>query len=79
MVRLIGVEPGSVTPLAMINAAPDAITLVLDADLAASDPVGVHPLRNTATVVLAGTDIVRLAQDWGHKPVTATIPKKEMT
>lgn len=79
MVRLIGVEPGSVTPLAMINAAPDGITLVLDADLAVSDPVGVHPLRNTATVVLAGTDIVRLAQDWGHKPVTATIPKKEMS
>ncbi|RGP41210.1 Prolyl-tRNA synthetase associated domain-containing protein [Altererythrobacter insulae] len=75
MERLIGVKPGSVTPLGMINAAPGTITLVLDAALAVSEPVGVHPLRNTATVTLAGADIVRLAEHWGHVPRALPIPK----
>lgn len=77
MVRLIGIEPGSVTPLAMINAEPGSVTLVLDAELAEEPRVNVHPLRNTATVGLAGADILRLARHWGHEPMVATIPKKE--
>ena len=75
MERLIGITPGSVTPLAMINAAPGSIRLVLDAPLAVPDMVGVHPLRNTATVTLAGTDILKLAEHWGHQPMVADIPK----
>ena len=75
MVELIGVTPGSVTPLAMINAAIGAITLVLDDALAVEAPVGVHPLRNTATLTLDGTDIMRLARHWGHAPQTADLPK----
>ncbi len=77
MERLIGIAPGSVTPLAMINAEPGSIRLVLDAPLAVPDPVGVHPLRNTATVTLAGTDILRLAEQWGHAPMVASLPKIE--
>jgi Ala-tRNA(Pro) deacylase len=75
MEDLIGVTPGSVTPLAMINAEPGTITLVLDQCLAVDEPVGVHPLRNTATVTLAGTDILRLARQWGHEPQVADLPK----
>lgn len=75
MVRLIGVEPGSVTPLGMINAGHGSISLVLDEELAVEEPVGVHPLRNTATITLAGTDILRLAEHWGHAPRTQLIPK----
>jgi Ala-tRNA(Pro) deacylase len=75
MESLIGVSPGSVTPLAMINASPGSIALVLDQSLAVDEPVGVHPLRNTATVTLAGTDMLRLARHWGHEPRTADLPK----
>lgn len=75
MERLIGVTPGSVTPLAMINAQAGAITLVLDAALAVDQPVGVHPLRNTATMTLAGTDILAAARGWGHDPRVVDLPK----
>lgn len=75
MERLIGVTPGSVTPLAMINAGPGAITLVLDNELAVDQPVGVHPLRNTATLTLAGNDILALAKGWGHEPRIVDLPK----
>ena len=66
----------SVTPLAMINAEPGSITCVLDAGLAEAERVNVHPLRNTATVGLAGTDILSLLRHWGHAPLTARIPVK---
>lgn len=75
MDRLIGVTPGSVTPLAMINAQPGTIALVLDEALAVGKPVGVHPLRNTATLSLAGTDILEMARHWGHDPRVVDLPK----
>ncbi len=77
MERLIGLQPGSVTSLAMINAEPGSVTCVLDAGLAAADRVNVHPLRNTATVGLSGADILRLIEHWGHQPMVAAIPVKE--
>ncbi|KAB2853430.1 MAG: prolyl-tRNA synthetase associated domain-containing protein, partial [Sphingopyxis terrae] len=58
MQRLLGIAPGSVTPLAAINAAPGSITVVLDAGLAAAERVNVHPLRNTGTIGLAGATIL---------------------
>lgn len=77
MERLLGILPGSVTPLAAINAAPGSITVVLDAALAAADPVNVHPLRNTATLGISGAAILDLLRHWGHDPLVATIPTQE--
>ena len=74
MLRLIGIAPGSVTPLAMINAVPGSVGIVLDASLAAADRVNVHPLRNTATMGLSGASILRLLRHWGHQPVVAQVP-----
>ncbi len=74
MDRLLGITPGSVTPLAMINAVPGSIMVVLDAALADADPANVHPLRNTATFGLAGAAILDLLRHWGHAPVVAAIP-----
>ena len=74
MHHLLGIAPGSVTPLAMINAAPGTVTVVLEKGLAEAGRVNVHPLRNTATVGLAGADVLRLLRHWGHAPVMATVP-----
>lgn len=74
MERLLGITPGSVTPLAAINAAPGSIAVVIDAMLSDADPVNVHPLRNTATLGLAGTAILDLLRHWGHEPLVAAIP-----
>jgi Ala-tRNA(Pro) deacylase len=74
MQRLLGITPGSVTPLAAINAAPGSITVVIDAALADADPVNVHPLRNTSTLGLAGAAILDLLRHWGHAPLVAEIP-----
>jgi len=77
MQRLLGIAPGSVTPLAAINAAPGSITVVLDAGLAAAQRVNVHPLRNTGTIGLAGATILDLLRHWGHEPLIASIPVQD--
>ncbi|WP_062767059.1 prolyl-tRNA synthetase associated domain-containing protein [Sphingopyxis terrae] len=77
MQRLLGIAPGSVTPLAAINAAPGSITVVLDAGLAAAERVNLHPLRNTGTIGLAGATILDLLRHWGHEPLIASIPVQD--
>ena len=74
MQRLLGITPGSVTPLAMINAAPDSVAVVLAEGLAGAERINVHPLRNTGTLGLAGADVLRLLRHWGHSPIVAPIP-----
>ena len=74
MVRLLGIEPGSVTPLAMINAAPGSVIAVLDGGLAQAARINVHPLRNTGTLEIAGRDVLRLLGHWSHRPLVAAIP-----
>jgi Ala-tRNA(Pro) deacylase len=49
----LGVTPGSVTALALINDPAGRVRFVLDAALARADPVNFHPLENTATTSLS--------------------------
>ena len=78
MERLLGLTPGSVTPLGTINAAPETVTVVLDRTLAEADRINVHPHRNTATIGLSGADCLRLLEHWGHAPLVADIPAQEL-
>ena len=59
LVRILGVEPGSVTPLAMINDTEKQVRLVLDAAMLDAASVLVHPLVNTATLIMPPADLLR--------------------
>ena len=74
MERLLGIAPGSVTPLAMINAEPGSVSVVLEEGLARAGRINVHPLRNTGTLGLPGADVLRLLRHWGHEPLVAAVP-----
>lgn len=76
MVALLGITPGSVTPLAAINDTAGKVQLVLDEILAAQPRVNVHPLRNTATLGLSGIDLVRILVRWRHAPLIVPVPSK---
>lgn len=76
MEELLGVSPGSVTPLAAFNDPQGLVRFVLDARLAAADTVNVHPLRNTATLGLAGADLLAFLRLTGHEPVVAELPAR---
>jgi Ala-tRNA(Pro) deacylase len=59
MAETLGVTPGSVTAFGLINDAGHRVRFVLDAGLAASDPVNFHPLTNTATSGISQADFRR--------------------
>jgi Ala-tRNA(Pro) deacylase len=65
----LGVSPGSVTPLALINAGGALLTVVVDAALLDFAEVDCHPLANTATTRLATADLLRFIQACGYPPV----------
>ncbi|TPG58044.1 prolyl-tRNA synthetase associated domain-containing protein [Roseomonas nepalensis] len=65
----LGVRPGSVTPLALVNAPPGSIRLVMDRRLLEGEgPVNLHPLTNTATTAVAPADLRRFLETLGHPP-----------
>ncbi len=53
LVEALGVRPGSVTALALINDPQHSVRFVIDKALWDSDPVNFHPLRNDATTALS--------------------------
>ena len=70
----LGVEPGSVTPFAVMNDAGGRVTLVLDAGMLNLAPLNFHPLRNDRTTAIAAADLLAFAHDTGHAPVIVEIP-----
>ncbi len=52
----LGVTPGSVTALALINDPGHKVTFLLDKVLADAEIVNFHPLTNTATTALSQAD-----------------------
>ena len=75
LLRRLGLTPGSVTPLGAINDVAGEVQVVLDRELAEADTVWVHPLRNTASLGIAGCDLVKLLTEWNNKPQIAEIPR----
>jgi len=65
----LGVRPGSVTALALINDPDQRVTFVLDKALWDADIVNFHPLTNTATTALAQDQFRKALVAMGRAPV----------
>ncbi|MFN3227001.1 MAG: prolyl-tRNA synthetase associated domain-containing protein [Hyphomicrobiales bacterium] len=63
----LGVTPGSVTALAIINDVDHTVTFVLDATLMNAAIINVHPLENTATTSIARDDLLAFVERTGHE------------
>jgi Ala-tRNA(Pro) deacylase len=72
--RVLGVEPGSVTPLALVNDETRQVRLALDRGLNEDGPVNAHPLVNTMTTAIAPKDLLRLFEATGHVPLWLDFP-----
>jgi Ala-tRNA(Pro) deacylase len=68
MRELLGVEPGSVTPFAVINDKGSRVKVVLDAAMMGQKVLNFHPLTNTGTTTISRDDLVRFLEATGHKP-----------
>ncbi len=68
MRELLGVEPGSVTPFAVMNDTPGRVAVVLDAAMMAHDLLNFHPLVNTGTTSISRQGLLRFLEATGHTP-----------
>lgn len=73
----LGVEPGAVTLLALVNDREKAVELVVDAEVWAAEALKCHPLVNTATLVIARNGIERLLEKTGHLLQVVEVPSRE--
>jgi len=64
----LGVEPGSVTPFAVMNDTQHQVTVVLDAAMMANAALNFHPLVNTGTTTISCGGLVRFLEATGHPP-----------
>jgi Ala-tRNA(Pro) deacylase len=66
--EVLGVKPGSVTPFALINDLQHRVSVVLDKEMLAHDPLNYHPLENDRTTAIAPADLLRFTAACGHTP-----------
>lgn len=62
----LGLTPGSVTPLGIINDKEQKVTVVLDKELK-NNKVLIHPNRNTATVSIKYEDLIKFIKHCGNE------------
>ena len=66
---LLGVRPGSVSPFGAINDEAGAVTVVLEERLLNEPALNFHPLENTRTTTISGSDLLRFLRATGHEPL----------
>jgi Ala-tRNA(Pro) deacylase len=75
MERLLGVTPGSVSLLGLMNDSGRAVRLLVDRDLTAEPFFGCHPCKNTSSLRLASADVrEKLIPALRHEPTYVNLP-----
>ena len=74
LAKHLGVTPGSVSLLALVNDKTRGVEFVIDRALWEAPAVHAHPLRNDATMVLAHADLERFLAATGHVPHIIDVP-----
>jgi Ala-tRNA(Pro) deacylase len=70
----LGVTPGSVSLLAIVNDQKNKVEVIIDESLWESDAFQFHPLVNTSTLVISRDNIKRFLDATGHEVKIMEIP-----
>ena len=74
LLALLGLTPGSVTPLGLLHDTAHRVQLYLDESfLQPPGRIGVHPNDNTATVWLRAEDLIALLRAYGTTVTTTAL------
>lgn len=72
--QYLGLTPGSVSLLGVINDHSNAVTVIIDSSLWQADAFLCHPLINTSTLALAKKDLVTFLEQSSHTPTIVEVP-----
>ena len=70
----LGIKPGSVSLLALINDTEGQVEVLIDEELWEQENILCHPLTNTATLSLKKEDLERYIQKTGHQFQLLEVP-----
>jgi Ala-tRNA(Pro) deacylase len=71
--EVLGVEPGALTPLALIHDGNHATTVVLDAKIMNDTQLNFHPLVNTESIGLSPIQLMHFIAATGHQHIVAEL------
>ena len=74
LLKHLGITPGSVSLLALINDTAHKVEFVIDRSLWEAEAIQAHPLVNTATMVIAHADLERFLAATGHEACVIDVP-----
>lgn len=78
MERLLGVLPGAVTVMGLVNDTDGAVRLLIDKDLMAEDEIGCHPCVNTSSIAFSMQALLeRVLPETGHNPTVVALTGQE--
>lgn len=69
MKELLGVVPGSLTPLGIVNDPVNEVNVVIDAALMGDLQLNFHPLVNTESIGLSPAELVAFVRSCGREPM----------
>lgn len=72
LMKIMGLTPGSVTPLGLLNDEGHIVKFYLDSEFNGT-LIGVHPNDNTATVWLKSEDLIKIIKEHGNEVSLAEI------
>ena len=75
--RLLGVEPGSVTPFGLIFDTAHEVQVIVDEDAWKIGKFRFHPLVNTATLVIDQKAFETFLKHTGHEYTVRTLPAQK--
>ena len=70
---VLGVEPGAITPLALMHDRNRATTVVLDEKIMNDDQLNFHPLVNTESIGLAPIQLMQFITATRHQYIVANL------
>ena len=76
MEELLGLSPGAVSVMGLINDLDGFVRLLIDEELMSADEIGCHPLVNTSSVAFSTDDLLNVfIPSTKHTPTTVTLPR----
>lgn len=74
---LLGVRPGALSPLALVNDRDGQVDLIIDQDLGAASHYVLHPLDNRVSLQLSSDMLQRFMTETRHSPAWIAIAARD--
>lgn len=78
MIQMLGIHPGAVSPMGLMNDTDNMVLLVVDQEILDNEYLGCHPCVNTASLKISVADLLdRFVPATGHKYEVVTLKTEE--